>query len=217
MRSITVDVPLTEPIPFKGEESLKIIVRLPGTFEVTFAIDPNSAEAQDDKFILYSTDDDNTYYQEKTPKDNISKDKSDTVIRFTGLKKDLNYSLGVDPGKEGDPYLVFEDLPYGAWEQGPLDPDMKTEFRMRFDVDPKENSTRDDRFILISTDAAHKINITKTIKDDLTQGDNTVEILFEKLDHSLSYSLQVDPGAEGKPYFVFKNRPYSELSKGNKE
>lgn len=215
MNSISVDVPLTEPIPFTCEKSLKIIVRLPGQFEVAFAIDPNSAESQDDKFILYSTDDENTYFQEKTPKDNISEEKGTTMIRFTGLKKDLNYSLGVDPGIEGKPYLVFENLAYGGWESGPLDPDMKVEFKMKFAIDPNEKESRDDTFVLASTDSEQKINIVKTIKDDLTKGDDNVEILFDKLDRSLNYSLQVNPGNESDPYFVFEDRPYADLSKGN--
>ncbi|MBN1760997.1 MAG: hypothetical protein JW863_21900 [Chitinispirillaceae bacterium] len=217
MEPVTVDLPSIDPVPVKCGQTKNITVKLPGEFEVSFAIDPTSAECQDDKFILYSTDEENSYYQEKTPKDNVSKEAGETKIRFTGLKKSLSYSLGVDPGKEGEPYLVFEDLAYGAWESGPVDPDMKVEFKMRFDVDPNEKNSSDEQFILTSTDAAQTIKQIKTIKDDLTQGDDTVEILFDNLDRSLSYSLQVDPGAEGELYYIFENRPYNELSKGNTE
>ncbi len=217
MEPVTVNLPATDPIPVKTGIMKNITVRFPGEFEVAFAIDPKSAECQDDKFTLFSTDEENTYFQEKTPQDNISQTAGETKIRFTGLRKDLSYSLGVDPGEEGEPYLVFENLAYGAWEEGPVDPDMKVEFKMRFNVDPNESGSEDDQFILTSTDSRQKIKQIKTIKDDLTQGDDTVEILFDNLDRSLSYSLQVDPGAEGEPYFIFKNRPYAELSKGNAE
>ncbi len=186
-----------------------------GKFEVLFAIDPNSDESQDDKLILYSTDEEGTYIQEKTPQDNISENPEETIIEFTEIPKKLNFSLGVDPGKEGDPYLVFENRPFGQWFDESPDNAMKNEFRAQFKIDPNEASSSDDKFILFSVDDNQTYKQQKTVKDDLTSDDDTVEIVFDDLDRELSYSLQVDPGKEGEPYFVFENRPFNDLSKGN--
>lgn len=189
----------------------KIIVHME-SLEILFSIDPKSAESQDDKFILYSTDEGDSYYQEKTPNDNISENDNETLIKFTKIRKDLNYSLGVDPGKEGDPYLVFKDRSFGFWFSDPLDSTMKNEFKAQFIVNPNDENNSDYRFILLSVDN-NKYKQEKTIKDDLTSNDDKVEIIFDDLDRELSYSLQVDPGNEGEPYFVFENRPYNDLSK----
>jgi len=212
LNKLSIKLPLTETIPAKPGDVLNIIVRSQGTLEVVFAIDPESAESQDDKFILYSTDDENTYYQEKTPLDNISNGKGTTKIRFNGLPKELNYSLGVDPGKEGDPYLIFENKPYGSWCENPVT-EMTTEFKVKFHIDPNKGENANNRFILFSTDTAKSYHQEKTIKDDVTAGDDVTEIVFSDLNRDLCYSLQVDPGDKRKPYLVFENRTYADLSK----
>ncbi len=72
-------------------------------------IDPNEAETKDDKFTLFSTDDGKTYEQIKTIKDDKIVGDDCIDLKYTGLKRGINYSLEVDPGAQGKPYLLLED------------------------------------------------------------------------------------------------------------
>jgi phage protein D len=92
----------------KSEELLlnknKLIVQL--------GINPNDSETQDDKYTLYSTDDSKKYKQVLTVKDDKVPGDKLLDLHFTGIKTDLNYTLEIDPGMEGSPYNLFEDIPY---------------------------------------------------------------------------------------------------------
>ena len=78
---------------------------------VRLGIDPNDAATKDDKFQLSSTDG-GSYQQTKTVRDDLVKGDRCVDLIFTGIRPDLKYSLKIDPGKEGEPYFIFEDLPY---------------------------------------------------------------------------------------------------------
>lgn len=81
-----------------------IIIRLP--------IDPNSEEAQDDTFRLYSTDKEKTYDQMLTVKDDKVDGDEFLDLEFTGLNTMLRYTLEIDPGSRGKSYFGFEDKAY---------------------------------------------------------------------------------------------------------
>ncbi len=86
-----------------------------------------------------------------------------------------------------------------------------TTLRVRLDIDPSLASSQDDAFRLFSSDGAWEQR--RTIVDDLVPGDAWVDLAFEGLDPARSYSLEVDPGADGPPYLVFEDVPRAELAR----
>jgi uncharacterized Zn-binding protein involved in type VI secretion len=79
--------------------------------------------------------------------------------------------------------------------------------RIQLDIDPNVASNHEDRFLLSSSDGS--VNIGKGVADDVVQGDNSLDLLFENLDEALSYSLKVT--TKDKEYFVFKDVPGTSL------
>ena len=99
----------------KGEkkvESPKVSVPDQNSVIFRLEIDPESEEAQDDKFTLFSTDEGKTYSKTLTVKDDKVPNNEVTDLEFTGLNPSLNYSLEIDPGDEGDPYLLIDNVPF---------------------------------------------------------------------------------------------------------
>lgn len=80
---------------------------------------------------------------------------------------------------------------------------------LRFDLDPEDASTHDDRFTLKADD--NSFNATKTVIDDMLPGDRFVDLHFSGLKRKKRYSLVVDPGEEGAPYTLFEDVPYDDL------
>ncbi len=81
-------------------------------------------------------------------------------------------------------------------------------FKVRLQIDPNSEESKDDKFTLYSTDSNKTYQQVKTVKDDKVTGDNFVDLIFTGLDESLSYTLEIDTDAEGKPYYIFENRPF---------
>lgn len=81
-----------------------IVIRLP--------IDPESEEAQDDTFRLYSTDQEKTYDHTLTVKDDKVDGDGFLDLEFPGLNTMLRYTLEIDPGSRGKSYFGFEDKAY---------------------------------------------------------------------------------------------------------
>lgn len=79
-------------------------------------IDPKEKEHLDDRFTLYGgkSAGARTYEQTLTVKDDATPGDDCLDLVFTKLIPDLSYWLEVDPGQQGAPYHVFENL---AWEQ----------------------------------------------------------------------------------------------------
>lgn len=67
-------------------------------------------------------------------------------------------------------------------EKGPL--------WIRIDMAPKVAKQANAKFVLTSSDSS--IVITKTVKDDLDPGNDTIDLLFDNLWKDLSYSLRVE-------------------------
>jgi len=72
-------------------------------------------------------------------------------------------------------------------------------------VDPADPATHDDSFTLRSADGAYEMK--KTVADDVKPGDQVVTLRFTGVEPAAKYSLEVDPGAGGEPYFLFVDRP----------
>lgn len=81
---------------------------------------------------------------------------------------------------------------------------------VRIQVDPNDPLSADETFYLSSSGAFP--TQVKTVRDDVTPGDDSTDLVFVGLDESLNYTLTVDPGAEGEPYEVFSDQPFAQLS-----
>jgi len=77
---------------------------------VRIPIDPKLAESKDDKFKLTSGD--GKYEKVLTVKDDKVDGDDFIDLVYDGLKVSQKYTLEVDPGAEGSPYKLFEDVPY---------------------------------------------------------------------------------------------------------
>ncbi|HAJ79172.1 MAG TPA: hypothetical protein DCO75_05325 [Fibrobacteres bacterium] len=97
----------------KDKNSGKKEIKIAGSsFTVRLNIDPDKPESQDDTFTLYSTDDAKTYKQKLTVKDDKVPGDNCLDLEFTGIDRNLSYSLEINSGKEGGEYLLFEDTSY---------------------------------------------------------------------------------------------------------
>jgi hypothetical protein len=110
-------------------------------------------------------------------------------------------TLRISKNKLDQPFKITKGE---EWEFIIVEP---LQLAVRFDIDPHKDSSRDDKFILSSTDGS--INIVKTIVNDTVPDDNYTDILYEDLDESKNYTLKVDTGEDS--YLVFENVPASEL------
>ena len=88
---------------------------------------------------------------------------------------------------------------------------------IQLDINPDEAASKDDKFTLYSTDEAKTYSQEKTIKDDKVDGDEYVDLKFTDLKPDLSYSLEVDPGEDGEPYYVFEDRSFGKWSSQENE
>jgi len=79
------------------------------------------------------------------------------------------------------------------------------------EIDPHNPESGDDKFTLYSTDNNKTYSCEKNINDDMIPGDNKVSLIFYALPKDLSYSLEINPGANGRPYNLFENISYEQL------
>ncbi len=80
--------------------------------------------------------------------------------------------------------------------------------RFRFDINPNDEEYQDDTFTLYSTDDLNSYNQTLTVKDDKVTDDNCIDLEFSDLVPDLSYTLKVNPGAQGDEYFLIEKLSY---------
>ena len=197
-----------------GDPLTLVVAPPPREIVIRLDLDPTEARAADDTFKLVSSD--GQYSQTKTVKDDLTPNDRFTDLRFDALKRGLEYSLECDPGDEGEPYLLFEKIPYaelvGLSQEKPAEAEAVEEgtLRLRIEIDPAEAKSKDDRVRLFSTDGAFEA--VRTVKDDLVDGDGFVDLEFTGLDPSKDYSLEVDLGKEGGPELVFENVPCADLA-----
>ena len=81
------------------------------TIEIELDIDPSDPKTLDDKYILFSTDNERKYYQELTVKDDKIEGDKKVTLEFDRIDEKLNYSLKVDLGVDGH-YFAFTNIPY---------------------------------------------------------------------------------------------------------
>lgn len=96
----------------KTNEQHTIVVPIK-RLRVRLAIDPKRAESFDDRFILYETDPEGDRRKQlRTTKDDMVKGDEYVDLMYDHLRPDHKYTLMIDPGAEGAPYPLFEDVPY---------------------------------------------------------------------------------------------------------
>ena len=89
---------------------ISTIVHPTPSIHIRLFIDPAEASTDDDKYKLFASNGD--YSKTLTVKgDQTEGDKFIDLI-FDGIKTKWNYTLEIDPGSEGQPYKVFEDVPF---------------------------------------------------------------------------------------------------------
>jgi hypothetical protein len=89
----------------------------------------------------------------------------------------------------------------------------RAEVLVHLQIDPADPRTEDDRYTLFASTDRALYATTLTPKDDTEPGDHLITLRFGELpeDPALCYSLEVDPGADGEPYLVFEELPYTDL------
>jgi hypothetical protein len=86
---------------------------------------------------------------------------------------------------------------------------------IELEIDPAEVSSQDDKYTLFCSDDKSIYSKTLTVKDDLIPGDDFLTLKFIKLESDHNYSLEIDPGTEGEPYFLFEKVPLEDLLSGS--
>lgn len=82
---------------------------------------------------------------------------------------------------------------------------------VRLPINPKHARSLDDRFRLLMISSEGQYEQVKTVSDDAMPGDDAVDLIYANLHSGARYSLEVDPGADGAPYFVFEEMSFAEL------
>lgn len=85
----------------------------------------------------------------------------------------------------------------------------KATLRIRLQIDPADSKNADDTFTLYSTGGSYRKILT--VKDDSKPGDKFVDLVYDGIDRSLSYTLEVDTWADSEKYFFFEDLPYSQI------
>lgn len=108
MQELEVDVEAgadgTVDVPFL------FVYEAPGDLRVRLRVDPQDPASADERFVLTQVG--GAFEQIKTIADDETAHDRRTDLRFEELDPYSNYTLRVDPGAEGAPYAVFEDVPY---------------------------------------------------------------------------------------------------------
>ncbi len=82
-------------------------------------------------------------------------------------------------------------------------------------IDPETVEAQDDSYTLYTEDGSY--SVTKTAQDDIKENDTYLTLLFTKIDPALNYSLSIDPGDDGEPYYYFENLLGEQLLEPEKE
>jgi|GEM_PF-2438136 len=103
--NVAADEIESEPLKMTGSAELPCV-------EINLEIDPHDISTCDDKYTLFSTDAQRTYSSTLTVKDDCVQGDIFTTLRFKDLHENLNYTLKIDPGADGQVYTLFENIPF---------------------------------------------------------------------------------------------------------
>ncbi|GEM_PF-3416939 len=133
-------------------------LRPPYEITIDLQVDPRDLKESDDKYTLFSTDENKTYSQTLTTADDKVEGDDQVTLTFTGLDPDLSYTLKVDPGF-GDPeYDLFVEVSYA-------DLKMAEEKAGYFDPDESEKPNEDEE------ETEVELSLEETDEDDIDDAD----------------------------------------------
>jgi hypothetical protein len=139
------------------------------------------------------------------------------MAQWLYLLESLDYTLKNNIKPEAEQAAVTDSManqPASQQESAAPKQEKKKEkgsFHIRLNIDPNDKDSADDTYTLFSTDEAKTYNKALTVKDDQVPGDSYTDLKFTDLDKALSYSMEIDLGADGHSYLTFENTPYGEL------
>src|SRR5512133_862516 len=85
------------------------------TLSIKLKINPDDPDSQNFKFTLYSTDDERSYEQVKSVRDDALQNNNTTELLFTDLDENLTYTLEQDAGNGNPPKIILRNRAYGKW------------------------------------------------------------------------------------------------------
>lgn len=104
---------------FRAAAGGRLRLRLGRVLEVRLQLDPANPTTDDDRYTLFETGARARWSRTLTPKDDAERGDRWLTLRFGGVADDVRYSLEVDPGRDGAPYLVVDGLTGAALLAGP--------------------------------------------------------------------------------------------------
>jgi hypothetical protein len=122
----------------------------------------------------------------------LGKDKPEHTI-VTGLLLDDVVEASRDAAVE------HEHVTYHPPDEG--------EYNVTLDIDPKDQSSINDRFILAASDGSCRQELT--VKDDTVKGDDKLQLCFTGLDKTKRYTFSWHDGEEEQ--ILFEDLPYEHL------
>lgn len=77
---------------------------------IELEIGSDNIDTQDDRYTLFCSDDVSVYNNTLTVYDDYEKGDEFLTLKFMDLVAGHNYTLKIDPGKDEEPYAIFEDV-----------------------------------------------------------------------------------------------------------
>lgn len=77
---------------------------------IELEIGSDNIDAQDDRYTLICSDDISVYNKTLTLRDDHEQGDEFLTLKFMDLVAGHNYTLKIDPGKDEEPYAIFEDV-----------------------------------------------------------------------------------------------------------
>ncbi|KMQ49648.1 hypothetical protein CHISP_3432 [Chitinispirillum alkaliphilum] len=85
---------------------------------------------------------------------------------------------------------------------------------IRLPINPDDEKHQNDKYRLFSTDESRTYDRILTVKDDKIPCNDYLDLKYDELDPSLSYTLEIDHGEGGRKYYGFEKIRYEDLKNG---
>ncbi|MDC7223351.1 MAG: phage baseplate assembly protein V [Spirochaetales bacterium] len=123
-------------------------------------------------------------------------DKRDTSELYTGDEKIRTREIGEEDFENGI-----------ETKSGKIQEIIVPTLVLRLNINPNEREHEDDTYKLYSSN----YECLQTVADDKVEGDNLLDLHFVGLDKRETYSLEIDMGAEGMTYHLFRDLSVDQL------
>jgi hypothetical protein len=132
------------------------------TFTIRLRLDPNNPAYQNLKFTLYSTDDERSYEQVKTIRDDALQNNDTTELLFTDLDENLTYTFEYDAGNGKPPQIIFSNRAYAKWA-GAAD-----------GLEEDSKASRGKKGVFFKKPSEHKVSPSKTSSTAKSTNNNQI-------------------------------------------